>query len=139
MNMMNRINRSLTALYLDCAASIKQDKKALGISGAVGLGIGTIPVCLSVAMATQDPQDIEGLGRTVSQVLAKAYTSLFGVVTVFTAIMIICALIVRMNANTQRAQQATQWLTRIIVCYVAINCIGVILKVIDGSFSKYRY
>ena len=73
------------------------------------------------------------------KLLGEIYTSMFSVISILTAILVVAALVVRMNGNQQRAAQATQWLTRIIICYVAINCVGLIMKVIDNTTKGYNY
>lgn len=140
MKMVERANRALTSLYFDCLTTMQNDKKALGISGATGISIGVIASSLSVALATEGGDEtITGLGTKIAALLSAIYTTMFSVITVLTAILVVAALVVRMNANQQRAAQATQWLVRIIVCYVAINCIGLLLNIIKNTTTDYGY
>ena len=140
MKMVERANRALTSLYFDCLTTMQNDKKALGISGATGISIGVIASSFSVALATEGGDEtITGLGTKIAALLSEIYTTMFSVITVLTAILVVAALVVRMNANQQRAAQATQWLVRIIVCYVAITCIGLLLNIIKNTTTDYGY
>ena len=138
MKMVERANRALTSLYFDCLTTMQNDKKALGISGATGISIGVIASSFSVALATEGGDETI-TGTKIAALLSEIYTTMFSVITVLTAILVVAALVVRMNANQQRAAQATQWLVRIIVCYVAINCIGLLLNIIKNTTTDYGY
>lgn len=45
------------------------------------------------------------------------------------------AFAVRMAGNPQKAAQATDWIVRIIVCYIGLNCVGLIFKIVQGATS----
>ena len=139
MKILERANNALTSLYFDCMTTIQSDKKALGISGATGVGIGGVANVMTVALASSGDATIKTLSADIVKLLGEIYTSMFSVISVLTAILVVAALVVRMNGNQQRAAQATQWLTRIIICYVAINCVGLIMKVIENTTKEYGY
>lgn len=139
MKILERANNALTSLYLDCMTTIQSDKKALGISGATGIGIGVVANMMTVALASSGDATIRTLSSDIVKLLGEIYTSMFSVISILTAILVVAALVVRMNGNQQRAAQATQWLTRIIICYVAINCVGLIMKVIENTTKGYNY
>ena len=126
----------MLSLYIDCQYQLEHDKKNLHKAFGTGLAIGTALNAGVIAVAAD--QDIAGFGQTISELIGEIYQATFGVVTVFAALMAIIALIVRMTANQQKAAQATSWLVRIVICYVAINCIGLIVNVINNTTEQYR-
>ena len=109
----NKINRKMTAM---CAGSVFAASAFL---------------CSVSAFA--DNEDIASFGASITAVVAEVYKASFGVITILAALLLIFAFIVRMLAPQQKAQQATSWIIRIIVCYIAINCIGVMFNVIEST------
>lgn len=136
MNFLKRFEKGMLSLYIDCQYQLEHDKKNLHKAFGTGLAIGT--ALNAGVMAFAADEDIAGFGEKISGLIGEIYDATFGVVTVFAALMAIIALIVRMTANQQKAAQATSWLVRIVICYVAINCIGLIVNVINNTTEQYR-
>ena len=135
MNLLKRFEKGMLSLYIDCQYQLEHDKKNLHKAFGTGLAIGT---ALNAGIIACAADDIQGFGNTISKLIGNIYDATFGVVTIFAALMAIIALIVRMTANQQKAAQATSWLVRIVICYVAINCIGLIVNVINNTTKQYR-
>lgn len=138
MKALEKIKEEAMSLYIDClvAAMTPQGKHSIRTSFGVGAFIGTVPGGVAVAFADDD---IAGFGKQVLGIVQEIYDAVFSVVTALAAVLAIIALIVRMSGNQQRAAQATQWLIRIISAYIAINCLGIITKVIDRTTEDYRF
>lgn len=136
MKFFNRLKKAMLSLYIDCQYQLEHDKANLKKASAVGLFVGT---AMSTGCVAYAADDIATFGNTIASVIGDIYSATFGVVTVFAALMASIALIVRMTANQQKAATATSWLVRIVVSYVAINCVGLFMKVIDNVTAEYRY
>ena len=68
---------------------------------------------------------------------AELYKVGIAIVSSFAAVALIFAFIMRMTQNPQRSAQATQWIIRIVICYVGINVIGLILNIIKDTASNH--
>lgn len=137
MKFLKRCKNEMTRLYLDILAEAQFSRKKLKAPFAAGLGIGTAMHMGVMALAA--PDNIAGFGETLVNVVTEVYSAAFGVVTIFAALMLVIAFVIRMQGNQQKAAQATTWITRILVCYVAINCIGLVFTVIENTTAQYRY
>lgn len=75
---------------------------------------------------------IEDFKNNVVTQLKAIYSAAFGIITVAAALLLLIAFAIRMTGNQQKAAQATSWITRIVITYIAINCIGIFFTIMDS-------
>ena len=136
MSILENIGAKTTALYSEFQSAWVCDKKGRKTAFGLGLVLGA-PMNLAV-LATADGTDIKGFGADITEIITEVYNAAFGVITVLAAVLLIIAFAVRMTQNQQKAAQATSWIVRIIVCYIGINCIGLLFNVIENTTGKHR-
>ena len=102
----------------------------LKVALSTGLTSGVIMNMVCIALADDD---IVGFGQKLVTLGSEIYDAALGVVSVFAAIMLVIAYILRMNANTQKAALATSWIFRIVVGYLGVNTIGLTFKIIENT------
>lgn len=137
-NFLKRAKNEMLQLQIDCMNELARSKGFL--KGAYTATAVTSSTLLSAVVAYADEaSDISGFATQVTGVITDIYNAAFGVVTVLAAVLLVIAFITRMTANQQKAAQATSWIVRIIVCYIAINCIGLLFSVIDGTVGSHNF
>lgn len=142
-NFLKRAKNEMLRLQFDCMTELQKSKGFL--KGTYTVAAVTTSTLLPAVVAFADPTgttgtgSIQGFGQSVTSIITDIYTTSFSIVTVLAAVLLVIAFITRMTANTQKAAQATSWIVRIIVCYIAINCIGLLFSVIDGTIGSYNY
>ena len=121
-------------------SSSKVRKRAMssGVQKAkITLILASLITCSQVSVALAD--QASEFTQKVYNLIANLYNQAFVIITIAAALLVMIALCVRMTSNTQKASQATSWLIRIVVCYLAINCIGVIFNVINDTTKGLDY
>ena len=109
-------------------------KKAINGSMAIGIITGVLG---TMSSAFASGTTIADFGTNISDVISSIYQAVFPVFTVIAALLLVIAFIMRMTANQQKAAQATSWIVRFIICYICVNCIGIVFSVIKNTTSKY--
>lgn len=137
MEFLKRAKKEMLGLQLDVMTELQSNRSAYRPAAGAGLAMGTVMNLATMMLAST--VTISGFGAEVKTVVVNIYNAVFPVVTVIAALLLVIAFIVRMTGNQQKASQATSWIVRIIICYVCINCIGLLFKVIDGATTKYRW
>lgn len=127
---LSRCQKALETQMIDMQISLNKHKalmkKTFGISSAVG----AMAALTTFAYAGND---ISKFGSKVGDAISNIYNTAFKVITAAAALALLIAFAVRMAGNPQKAAQATDWIVRIIVCYIGLNCVGLIFKIIRGA------
>lgn len=131
-----KIRDSLSKAYWECRTELKmngESYKPWFISSVVaGAFFNSFAVCFAAG------DDIESLATEIASKLYDIYDASFIVITVLAAISAILALVRMMDGNPQKAEQGKTWLLRIIACYVGINLIGLVTRVINNTVGEHR-
>lgn len=125
---LKRCKNELYGLQVDLMLDLEKHKKALQTTYGVSAGVGSIMGLATLAFAG----GIEDFKTNVITQLKAIYSAAFGIITVAAALLLLIAFAIRMTGNPQKATQATSWITRIIITYVAINCIGMFFTIMDS-------
>lgn len=125
---LKRCKNELYGLQVDLMLDLEKHKKALQTTYGVSAGAGSIMGLATMAFAG----GIEDFKTNVIAQLKAIYSAAFGIITVAAALLLLIAFAIRMTGNPQKAAQATSWITRIIITYVAINCIGIFFTIMDS-------
>lgn len=133
MKIMKAIKNKAETMSAELMAAYTTDRKGRKAAFSVGMVLGSIMNAGVIAHAAS----ILEFGQEVASVGADIYKATFAAVTVIAAIFLIFAFIMRMTQNPQRSAQATQWIIRIVVCYVGINVIGLILSIVKDTASTH--
>lgn len=133
MKIMKAIKNKAETMSAELMAAYTTDRKGRKAAFSVGMLLGSIMNAGVIAHAAS----ITEFGQEVVSVGAEIYNATFAAVTVIAAIFLIFAFIMRMTQNPQRSAQATQWIIRIVICYVGINVIGLILNIIKDTASNH--
>lgn len=128
---LKRAKNEMRSLQACCMTDMSLHRRVY--KGVAGLSMAYFTAVNMGVVAFADGGGIGDLGTRITNIVTEIYSATFAVVTVLAALLIVIALVVRMTANQQKATQATSWLTRIIICYALINCIGIIFSVIDST------
>ena len=134
MKIMKSIKNKAETMSAELMAAYTTDRKGRKAAFTVGMVLGSITNAGVIAHATS----IIDFGQEVVSVGADIYNATFAAVTVIAAIFLIFAFIMRMTQNPQRSAQATQWIIRIIVCYIGINVIGLIFSIVKETASQHN-
>lgn len=122
--------KALETQMIDMQISLNKHKalmkKTFGISSAVG----AMAALTTFAYASAN---ISSFGNKVGGAISNIYNTAFKVITAAAALALLIAFAVRMAGNPQKAAQATDWIVRIVVCYIGLNCVGLIFKIIRGA------
>ena len=128
MALITKIRNKTEKIYTECKSELVENyfqyRKL-----ASGTCVATAISCMAVPAFADGISD---LSSKATKVITDLYNASFGIVTVLAALLLVIAFIVRMTAGQQKAAQATSWIVRIIVCYLCINCIGLLFSVLDG-------
>ena len=130
---LSRCQKALESQMIDFQISIQKHKslmrKTFGVSSTVGVmaGLTTYAFAASPNLSSFGSQ----IGNSINSIFKMAY----GVITAAAALALLIAFAVRMAGNPQKAAQATDWIVRIIVCYIGLNCVGLIFKIVQGATS----
>ena len=130
---LSRCQKALESQMIDFQVSIQKHKslmrKTFGVSSTVGVmaGLTTYAFAASPNLSSFGSQ----IGNSINSIFKTAY----GVITAAAALALLIAFAVRMAGNPQKAAQATDWIVRIIVCYIGLNCVGLIFKIVQGATS----
>lgn len=127
---LKRAKNEMRSLQTGCVAEMSLHRRFYNRVAGFSMAYFTM---LNMGVIAFADDDIATLGERITGIVSELYTATFAVVTVLAALLIVIALVVRMTANQQKAAQATSWLTRILICYALINCIGIIFSVIDNT------
>lgn len=83
-------------------------------------------------MLTAQPLMAEDIFDKAGSFANSLYLRFTAISTVFAVTAATLALIIRMLSKNQKAvDEAGQWLKRIVICYAAINCMGLIVNFIQ--------
>lgn len=139
MNLLKRFKSTLLNGYINCETRLQNAPKEYKQAAGVGTAIGTVLYGGIIPMFAEPSTDIAGFGEQMWNIGSEVYKAIFPVVTIIAAILLVISLIVRMTGNQQKAAQATSWAIRIIICYICINCIGLLFSVINGTADKNNW
>ena len=138
MSILSRVRDTAGAIQSEASLELMRNaasyKKAINGSAAIGVISGVIGTMGSAFAAGTT---ISAFGNNISGVIKQIYQAVFPVFTVIAALLLVIAFIMRMTANQQKAAQATSWIVRIIICYVCVNCIGILFSVIQNTTRSY--
>ncbi len=137
MSFFERAKKEVRALGVDVMLELDA-KRDIGTKAAPAL-LGATMLASVVPAFANGGEDIAGLGTSIKTVITNIYSAAFPIVTVLAALMLVIAFIMRMTGSQQTAAKATSWIVRIIICYVLVNCIGLIFKVIENTTSSYKF
>ena len=129
---LKRCKNELYGLQVDLMLDLEKHKEALQTTYGVSAGVGSIMGLATMAFADGD---INTFKASVITQLRAIYSAAFGIITVAAALLLLIAFAIRMTGNPQKAAQATSWITRIIVTYIAINCIGMFFTIMSSITS----
>lgn len=138
-NFLKRAKKEMLLLQIDCMHELSRCKGLLRGTYTATAVSSTVLGCAVVAYADAGEATLQGFSSNVVKIISELWSSAFSIITVLAALLLVIAFGVRMTANQQKAAQATSWITRIILCYVAINCIGILFKVIDSTTAGMGY
>lgn len=126
---LKRCKNELYGLQVDLMLDLEKHKKALQTTYGVSAGVGSVMGLATMAFADGG---IETFKNNVVTQLKAIYSAAFGIITVAAALLLLIAFAIRMTGNPQKAAQATSWITRIVITYIAINCIGIFFTIMDS-------
>ena len=133
---LSRCQKALESQMIDMQISLNKHKsmmqKTVGISSTVGAMAALTSLACASGKATTGG-DVAQFGTQIGTALGNIYDTAFKVITAAAALALLIAFGVRMAGNPQKAAQATDWIVRIIVCYIGLNCVGLIFKIIQGA------
>lgn len=136
MEFLKRAKKEMRSLGVDVMLNMQANHRKYSHAVGASCAAASTIAMTTTAMATQD---IAGFGTAVVNIVTQIYSAAFPVVTVLAALMLVIAFIMRMVGSQQSAAKATSWIVRIIICYVAVNCIGLIFNVIKNTTSSYNF
>lgn len=114
---------------IDMKISLMHNKrnlqKTIGISSGIGAAAALIPLAFA--------GDLSSFQTQVGDAIQNIFNVAYGIITAAAALALLIAFAVRMAGNPQKAAQATDWIVRIVVCYIGLNCVALIFKVIKGA------
>lgn len=126
---LKRCKNELYGLQIDLMLDLQKHKQMLQTTYGISAGVGAIAGLVTMACAD------DGLSKfqtNVTEQITKIYSAAFGIITAIAALLLLIAFAIRMTGEPQKAAQATNWITRIIVTYIAINCIGMFFTVMKS-------
>mgnify|MGYP000756885599 FL=1 len=129
---LSRCQKALESQMIDFQISLNKHKALMRKTFGISSTVGAMAALTTFAFA----DDISEFGTKVGSSLNSIWNMAYGVITAAAALALLIAFAVRMAGNPQKAAQATDWIVRIIVCYVGLNCIGLIFKVIKGATNN---
>lgn len=137
---LSRCQKALESQMIDMQISLDKHKslmkKTFGISSTVGAMAALTSFAFAGPPATTTGNGVAEFGSQIGTALGSIYDTAFKVITAAAALALLIAFGVRMAGNPQKAAQATDWIVRIIVCYIGLNCVGLIFKIIQGATSN---
>ena len=132
---LSRCQKALESQMIDMQISLNKHKsmmkKTFGISSTAGAMAALTSLAFASGPATGG--DVAQFGTQIGTALGNIYDTAFKVITAAAALALLIAFGVRMAGNPQISAQATDWIVRIIVCYIGLNCVGLIFKIIQGA------
>lgn len=126
---LKRCKNELYGLQVDLMLDLQKHKKMLQTTYGISSGVGAAAGLMTMAFADGS---LESFQSNVVKQIQSIYSAAFGIITAIAALLLLIAFAIRMTGNPQRATQATSWITRIIVTYIAINCIGVFFTIMNS-------
>lgn len=125
---LKRCKNELYGLQVDLTLDLQKHKKLLQTTYGITSGVGAVAGLMTMAYAG----GLETFQSNVVKQVQALYKAAFGIITAVAALLLLIAFAVRMTGNPQKAAQATSWIARIAVTYIAINCIGVFFTVMQS-------
>lgn len=123
----------MQAQMIDLKISLVKNKKNMQRTFGISSGVGAAAALMSFAFA--GPTDLGQFGSQIGDAIQSIFNVAYGIITAAAALALLIAFAVRMAGNPQKAAQATDWIVRIVVCYVGLNCVALIFKIIKGATS----
>ena len=132
---LSRCQKALETQMIDMQISLNKHKSLMKKTFGISSTVGAMAALTSLAFASGNASvgDVATFGNQIGQALGNIYDTAFQVITAAAALALLIAFGVRMAGNPQKAAQATDWIVRIIVCYIGLNCVGLIFKIIQGA------
>lgn len=135
---LSRCQKALETQMIDMQISLDKHKSLMKKTFGISSTVGAMAALTSFAFATGNGAtaqggDVAAFGKQIGDALGNIYDTAFKVITAAAALALLIAFGVRMAGNPQKAAQATDWIVRIIVCYIGLNCVGLIFKIIQGA------
>ena len=137
MDFLKRCKDEMLKLQVDFITEMTVNRAKYKSSVAAGIGIGS--TLFGVVPMLADGENIDSFFTKIGETIEKIYNGSILVVSVLAAVALVIAFIMRMTANPQKASQATSWIFRILVSYLAINCIGLLFKVINSATKDQNF
>lgn len=92
---------------------------------------------LSLSMLTAQPLYAEDVFDRVGSFANSLYLRFVAISTVLAVVCLTIALVIRMFGKKQKAvDEANEWIKRIVISYVAINCMGLIINFIQPYIAN---
>ena len=125
---LSRCQKALETQMIDMQISLNKHKSLMKKTFGISSTVGAMAALTSLAFASGNASvgDVATFGNQIGQALGNIYDTA-------AALALLIAFGVRMAGNPQKAAQATDWIVRIIVCYIGLNCVGLIFKIIQGA------
>lgn len=132
---LSRCQKALETQMIDMQISLNKHKALMKKTFGISSTAGAMAALTSLAFASGSASggDVAQFGSQIGTALGNIYDTAFKVITAAAALALLIAFGVRMAGNPQKAAQATDWIVRIIVCYIGLNCVGLIFKIIQGA------
>lgn len=132
---LSRCQKALETQMIDMQISLNKHKALMKKTFGISSTAGAMAALTSLAFASGSASggDVAQFGTQIGTALGNIYDTAFKVITAAAALALLIAFGVRMAGNPQKAAQATDWIVRIIVCYIGLNCVGLIFKIIQGA------
>lgn len=91
---------------------------------------------MTAAMLTMQPMYAEDIFDKVGSFANSLYLRFTAISTVLGVVCVTIALVIRMLAKKQKpVDEANEWIKRIVISYVAINCMGLFINFIQPYIS----
>lgn len=139
MNFLKRFKNDIRGIKNDIALDVMTNGAAYRRLAGKTTMLTTLALSVSPMMAADNSADIASFGKSITDILSDIYSAAFPIMTIAAAVLLVVAFIVRMTGNQQKAAQATSWIIRIIICYVCVNCIGLLFSVINNTTKEFRF
>lgn len=98
----------------------------------------TATTLMSSVCAFAEEKTLASLAKSIQSIIVDVYNGTVVIVTVLAILLAGCALIVKMAGNQRASQTASAWLVRIIACYAAFNCLGLLFNVIQNTTKEHN-